>query len=50
LQDATGWMMHVKAFEVELMKVPSYRLQKLLYVYASPLIIIIGLLGNVLYL
>ena len=39
--------MHVKAFEVELMKVASYRLQKLLYVYGSPPIIVVGLIGNV---
>jgi len=38
--------MHVKAFEIELMKVPSYRLQKLLYVYASPFVIVVGLFGN----
>lgn len=39
--------MHVKSFEVELMQVPSYRLQKLLYVYASPIIVVVGLFGNI---
>ena len=39
--------MHVKEFEVELMAVPSYRLQKLLYVYASPIIVVVGLIGNI---
>ena len=29
------------------MEVPSYRLQKLLYVYVSPVIVVVGLLGNV---
>jgi len=40
--------MHVKAFEVKLMEVPSYRLQKQLYVYASPIIVVVGLFGNIL--
>ena len=40
--------MHVKSFETELMQLSSYRLQKLLYVYASPLIIVVGLVGNML--
>jgi len=40
--------MHVKAFEVTLMEVPSYRLQKLLYVYTSPIIVFVGLVGNIL--
>ena len=41
--------MHVKPFEVELnlMDVPSYRLQKLLYVYVSPVIVVVGLFGNI---
>ena len=29
------------------MNVPSYRLQKLLYVYASPIIVVVGLFGNI---
>jgi len=29
------------------MKVPSYRLQKLMYVYLSPAIIVVGLFGNI---
>jgi len=39
--------MHVKAFEVDLMREPSYRLQKLLYIYVSPVIVVVGLVGNI---
>jgi len=39
--------MHVKEYEETLMSVPSYRLQKQLYVYVSPIIVVVGMFGNI---
>jgi len=36
----------VKPYERELMKIDAYRLHKQLYIYLSPLIVVVGLLGN----
>jgi len=45
----TGREMYVKPYEREnLMDVEAYRLHKQLYVYVSPVIIIVGVVGNLL--
>jgi len=40
--------MYVKPYERALMDVATYRLHKRLYVYASPLIVGVGVVGNLL--
>ena len=40
--------MYVKVYERQLMDIAAYRLHKQLYVYASPVIIVVGVVGNLL--
>jgi len=40
--------MYVKPYERPLMDIEAYRLHKQLYVYVSPIIIIVGVVGNLL--
>jgi len=40
--------MYVKPYERDLMDVEAYRLHKLLYVYLSPVIVVVGIVGNAL--
>jgi len=40
--------MYVKAYERDLMDIEAYRLHKQLYVYVSPVIVVVGVVGNLL--
>ena len=40
--------MYVKPYERELIDIEAYRLHKQLYVYVSPVIIVVGVIGNLL--
>jgi len=40
--------MYVKPYERSLMDIAAYRLYKQLYAYASPLVVLVGVVGNLL--
>jgi len=40
--------MYVKPYEREMMNIEAYRLHKQLYVYLSPIIVVVGVVGNLL--
>jgi len=40
--------MYVKPYERDLMNIEAYRLHKQMYVYVSPLIVAVGVVGNLL--